>query len=290
MVIGWRFLAGLRNDGIAAGMLEPIRGCSKKVRGWFAPSLVQGHAFDCLAYRCGQNPPLRPNLWPQPIHWRRGEGVVRQSWAHCKHVLRMSTPSATPTLFVALLVFLLLCLGASAQSQNYRVSKGDTLEVTVWQDSNINRRLLVTPDGFVSMPLGGSVHAAGLPLSAIEKEITARLQPNYKVPLTVTVAVVGHDSSHNDQFFVFVTGEVNDPGRYPLDVDNPLDTLQAIALAGGFGRFASQKRIEVHRKVRGEVVTHRFNFRRYRKGKDTENNITVRHGDVVFVPERGLFE
>lgn len=72
--------------------------------------------------------------------------------------------------------------------------------------------------------------------------------------------------------FVYVTGEVQSPGRYPLERNTTVD--QAVILAGGFTRFASKKRIRVRRMVDGEQ-------KEYRARSSDE----LQHDDVVIVPE-----
>jgi polysaccharide export outer membrane protein len=84
-----------------------------------------------------------------------------------------------------------------------------------------------------------------------------------------------------------VTGEVNKPGPYPLD--RPVDALQAIALSGGFSPYAATKRIVIHREENGVEYQLRFNYRDLMSGRDLSGNIQLRPGDVVVVPEKGLF-
>ena len=91
------------------------------------------------------------------------------------------------------------------------------------------------------------------------------------------------------EYTVYVTGEVGKPGAFVVPKRAPT-IMQAIALAGGLGPFASERRIQVIRKVKGEDLVFPFNYRDYTKGRDMEGNITLRNGDVVVVPERGLFQ
>lgn len=72
--------------------------------------------------------------------------------------------------------------------------------------------------------------------------------------------------------FVYVTGEVQRPGRYPLKRNTTVD--RAIILAGGFTKFASKKRIRVRRIVNGEQKEYRA-----RSSDELQNE------DVIIVPE-----
>ncbi|MFK5978992.1 MAG: polysaccharide export protein, partial [Rhizobiaceae bacterium] len=68
------------------------------------------------------------------------------------------------------------------------------------------------------------------------------------------------------------------------------NVLQAIALSGGLGPFAAKKRIQIRRRIRGEDVYYSFNYRAVEKGDELDDNIYLRDGDVIVVPERRLFE
>jgi polysaccharide export outer membrane protein len=66
--------------------------------------------------------------------------------------------------------------------------------------------------------------------------------------------------------------------------------MQAIALAGGLGPFAAKQRIQLHRKINGVDSIFIFNFNAYVVATDTADNINLKSGDIIIVPERGLFE
>ncbi len=91
------------------------------------------------------------------------------------------------------------------------------------------------------------------------------------------------------EYTVYVTGEVGKPGAFVVP-KRPPTIMQALALAGGLGPFASERRIQVIRKAKGEDRIFEFNYRDYTRGRDMDGNITLRTGDVVVVPERGLFQ
>jgi polysaccharide export outer membrane protein len=66
--------------------------------------------------------------------------------------------------------------------------------------------------------------------------------------------------------------------------------MQAIALAGGLGPYAAKRRVQVRRRVGEDETIYVFDYRAYEAGHDLEGNIALHAGDVVMVPERGLFE
>jgi polysaccharide export outer membrane protein len=176
----------------------------------------------------------------------------------------------------------------------YLLQPGDTLSVSVWQDPKIDRNVVIEPDGRISFPLAGHLQAAGKSTEQLEEALRLRLQDNYKESLDVTVMLIrrplaladqGQTVREND---VFVTGEVKKAGKYI--VTRPTTVLQAISLAGGLDVYAAKRRIAIQRRVNGEDVLIPFDYRAAVNGRDPWSNIYLRDGDVVIVPERGLFK
>ena len=196
--------------------------------------------------------------------------------------------------FLIFLVGLMLAVAATAQADTYRLRPGDVLDVNVIQDPKLNRQIVVAPDGFVAFPLAGRFKAGGLTTSGVENALKAGLQKQFSTELDVTVSYIQSEKRElkegkEAEWTVYVTGEVGKPGAFVVPKKAPT-VMQAIALAGGLGPFASERRIQVIRKVNGEDRVLPFNYRDYTKGYDMEGNITLRSGDVVVVPERGLFQ
>jgi polysaccharide export outer membrane protein len=183
----------------------------------------------------------------------------------------------------------LLASGASAQA----LKSGDSLSITVLQDPKLDRTVVVDPSGEIAFPLAGHIRARGLTPQALENILKAKLKSNYKdesLDVTVAVASAPKDIPEEDlKPKIFVTGEVIRPGSYV--VRQPTTLMQAIALSGGIGPFAAKSRIQVRRRgPGGDETIFMFNYRAYEAGADLEGNIKLRAGDVILVPERGLFD
>lgn len=192
---------------------------------------------------------------------------------------------------LALLVGLALAVAGAAYADTYKLRPGDVLDVNVFQDPKLNRQIVVAPDGQVAFPLAGRFRAGGLTTSAVEAALKARLQKQFTSELDVTVSFIQSEKRDlkDAEYTVYVTGEVGKPGAFVVP-KRPPTLMQAIALAGGLGPFASERRIQVIRKAKGEDLVFPFNYRDYTRGHDMGGNITLRSGDVVVVPERGLFQ
>ncbi len=149
---------------------------------------------------------------------------------------------------------------------------------------------MIDPSGQIAMPLAGRIRAGGITPQALENIIKQRLKNNYKdESLDVTVALTNSSVPEEDlKPKVFITGEILRPGSYVVRQKTTL--MQAIALAGGLGPYAAKRRIQVRRQSGlGENILV-FDYRAYEAGEDLEGNITLHAGDVIMVPERGLFE
>jgi polysaccharide biosynthesis/export protein len=193
-----------------------------------------------------------------------------------------------------ILVFLLcLCAVTSvAEAQTQTLKPGDSLSVTVMQDPKLDRTVIVDPLGEIAFPLAGHIRVRGLTALAVENILKSKLNGSYKdedLDVTVALANAVKDIPEEDlKPKVFITGEVARPGSYVVRQKTTL--MQAIALAGGLGPYAAKRRVQVRRVGGPGENIFMFDYRAYEAGQDLEGNITLRAGDVILVPERGLFE
>ena len=159
----------------------------------------------------------------------------------------------------------------------YGIQPGDILEISVWKEPDLQREVLVRPDGGVSFPLAGDLVAKGRTVGELQAEVTARLS-RYIPDLVVTVTVkqiVGNK--------IYVIGQVNRPGEFVM---NPrVDVLQALSMAGGLTAFASVNDMLVLRRgPDGGQRAFEFRYGDVVKGRSLEQNILLSGGDVVVVP------
>ena len=183
---------------------------------------------------------------------------------------------ATGILLPAVLLGLLMSAAAWSQEGGYTVRPGDVLAVSVWKEEALQGDVLVTPDGGFAFPLVGQVDARGKTVADLQAIITERLAKYISDPV-VTVSV--REIRGNK---VYVIGQVNRPGEF---IVNPrVDVMQALSMAGGTTPFASLGNIIILRRDGGKQQSLRFDFTSVAKGKELEQNIELRSGDVVVVP------
>jgi len=189
---------------------------------------------------------------------------------------------------VIVLALLLFC-GTWAEVAAQELQPGDTIAISVYQDSKLDRQIVVGPTGFISFPLVGQLKAGGLTLQALEKALRGKLRDKYTGNLDITVSLISTakpDDEEKPRFYV--TGEVNKPGPYVLRPGTTI--MQAIAMSGGLGQFAARKRIQIRRKVAGVESTLLFNYGAFESGGDSGGNVELQPGDVVIVPEKSFWE
>jgi len=158
----------------------------------------------------------------------------------------------------------------------YEVQPSDVLQVSVWKEPDLTQQVIVRPDGGFSFPLVGEVNAVGKTVEELRRELVqalTRIIPD----VVVTVAVLEIKGNK-----VYVIGQVNKPGEF---IVNPrVDVIQALSLAGGVTAFASPSEIFVLRRDNGQQRRLPFNYDAVLRGRDLEQNVLLRSGDVVVVP------
>lgn len=175
-----------------------------------------------------------------------------------------------------------------APASDYVVGSPDILLVTIYGDAQLSGQYQVDSDGTIAFPLIGSVPAAGMTPAAIEAELRRRLAAGYLKNPQVHVRVHTYRSQR-----VFVVGEVDRPGLYPLAGNITL--LEALALAGSVGQSAGDEVVIVRPRQGGaalgpvlpdqpdvETVV-RVDLRKLQSGALYQGE-TLRDGDTIFVP------
>lgn len=159
----------------------------------------------------------------------------------------------------------------------YLVGPGDVLQVRAWKNEALSQRVVVRPDGFITLPLIGDVRAGGRPVEALAGDIAGRAARFY-----TEVPVVAVEVAELHGYRVYVLGEVARPGE--LAPRGPITVLQAIALAGGFTRFASPDQVIIVRHdARGERRIP-FSFRQVVDKGDLDQDLPLLTSDTVVVP------
>jgi polysaccharide biosynthesis/export protein len=198
-------------------------------------------------------------------------------------------------LFRALVATLVLLpfLAVQAMAQDYLLRRGDVVQIEVLEDASLNRTAIVLPDGQISLPLVGTVRAAGRSLQDVQSDVASRLAQSFATPPTVyvTLSALAERLPPGEPVTIdiFVVGAANSPGAFEMEPRSTL--LQAIAQAGGLSPFAAKKRIQLRRTNKdGTEKTYRLNYEAIESGEGAGGAMRLVDGDVIIIPQRKLFE
>lgn len=148
-----------------------------------------------------------------------------------------------------------------------RLQSGDQLKVIVFGEDALSGIYEISPDGTITMPLVGSVRAAGRTTSDLARILTrAYLTGKFLAEPKISVSVISYRP-----FYIF--GEVVTPGRYPYT--SGLDVLTAVATAGGFTYRASRTSVLIRHP--GDDIWQEYSM---------AAPIIIQPGDLIRVPER----
>lgn len=154
----------------------------------------------------------------------------------------------------------------AGDSRDYQLDAGDELRITVFGLDAMTNTYIVSDDGTVTLPLAGQIAARGKTTAQFQDALAQSLRTK-QVMLNPNVSI---QLTKGRPFYVM--GEVKKPGEYLYRPG--MNTLTAIAGAGGFTFRANQKKILVTRQINGQMVT----------GTVTHES-QIRPGDTINVQE-----
>lgn len=163
----------------------------------------------------------------------------------------------------------------------YRVYPGDAFDVIVHGAPDLSRAAIVAPDGRLSLPLIAPVLAADRTIEEIQTALAVAYEP-ILINNRVDLAPTGFAAQQ-----IFVGGEVNQPGVYPLPGE--IGALQAVLIAGGFTDFARAKEVIILRRGRGGIAKLRLvNLSAETRGASADAPIALQRFDIVIVPRTAI--
>lgn len=167
---------------------------------------------------------------------------------------------------------------SQADIQSHQLGPGDVLEITVYGEKDLSGYYQVSPAGNIMFPLVGKINVSDMDNVALAKFVSEKLADGYIVNPQVSVFVKEFKSKK-----VFVLGQVKKAGSFSMVTG--MNIVEAIALAGGFTDLADMGNIIVTRKdVSGKELRLNIDLSEIIKGH--VDNLYLKSGDIIFVPER----
>ncbi len=164
----------------------------------------------------------------------------------------------------------------------YTIGIGDTLNINVWKNPDLSVTVPVRPDGKISAPLIGDILVAGYTPEEVSKFIENRLKKFIRTPNVVVIMTELGSTQYLSR--VRVTGAV--VTNVSLNYQQGMTLLDAILAAGGPNEFAKSADTKVFRRLDGETVLIPINLESLLKGGNLNENIILKPGDTITVPER----
>ena len=165
---------------------------------------------------------------------------------------------------------------STTTTEDYIIGPGDVIDISVWKNEALTKQVTVLPDGKIHFPLIGEVVVGGKTLVDLEKELKQMIIKFVPAPdLTVMVQEV-------NSMLIYVIGKVNNPDRFALNTN--VNVLQALTMAGGLNPFAKRNKIKIFRKTKDKNLILKFEYDDVMEGKNLEQNIELKNGDIVVVP------
>lgn len=159
----------------------------------------------------------------------------------------------------------------------YKIGAEDMLEINFWQDPTLNSVVRVGRDGKISLDIVGQIEAAGKTTSQLQTDIVHQISRLNKRISQAVVRVV----EYNYQY-VFVSGQVNDPGKKTFEEIPDLWTI--INEAGGITEIGDLSRVTIIRggDEAGQVEV--VNVAEAIAGGNLDKLPKIRRQDTVEIP------
>jgi polysaccharide export outer membrane protein len=171
---------------------------------------------------------------------------------------------------------------AAPVTQDYRLGAGDVVRINVFQNPDLTLETRVTEGGVISYPLLGNIRIGGQSVTQAETLIADGLRSgNFVRNPQVTIVVLqvrGNQAS--------VLGQVNRPGRFPLETAD-MRLTDVLALAGG-ATGAGADVVVVTGTRDGKLFRLEVDLPTVFAPGGREKDIPVQNGDVVWVDRQPI--
>lgn len=170
--------------------------------------------------------------------------------------------------------------GGATGLETRLLQPNDALDVSVYQEPDLTAHTSVDAQGFVMLPLLGSVKLGGLSLEEATKKVRDLYDKDYLVNPKVTIQL-----SKMAILRYTILGQVKNPGTYDFPPNEELNLLEGVAMAGGYTRLAQASKVTLQRNVNGQLKI--FNLNGEEMAKDPLHKpFPILPGDTITVGEK----
>lgn len=191
---------------------------------------------------------------------------------------------------IALALLIVAGCGAPVLNYDYRnepdprgrehvLGVADKVRVTVWRHQELSGTFTIPSHGAISLPLIGDIVARGKTPTALRTEIQTKLADYLKGDAAKASVRLAEVNSYR----FTVSGEVARANLF--SPKSYVTVTEAIALAGGFSRFADRNRMYILRDTHGKGFKKiPIHYDSIVSGRRADMNIVILTGDVIHVP------
>lgn len=163
----------------------------------------------------------------------------------------------------------------------YRLQKSDVVEIHFTFSPEYDQTLTVQPDGYITLKGAGALLAEGLDSNQLSSSVREAYAAVLHEP-EVTVLLKDFERP-----FFIAGGEIGHPGKYELR--SPTTVSEGIETAGGFTEKSKHSQVVLFRRVvDGVVESHVLNIKEMLAKKDLNEDIHLKPGDMLFVPQNRI--
>jgi polysaccharide biosynthesis/export protein len=168
-------------------------------------------------------------------------------------------------------------------TKGYVLGPGDTVKISVYQNTDMMIETRISEVGSVTFPLLGPVEIGGLTAAQAEIRIAALLKSGGFVPRAQVTIIITQFRSRQ----VSVLGQVNHPGRYAIE-EPSVRLTDMLAIAGGIAPTGAETATVIRAGENGDQRIE-IDLLGLFDGLGQAKNIELGNGDTVFVPRIPVF-
>lgn len=172
-----------------------------------------------------------------------------------------------------------------SSSKEYRVGSGDVLAISVYDEPDLTRKVLVSASGLISFPFIGSVEVSGLTTAEITKRLENALSPRFLLYPQIFVEVDKFDSKK-----VFIVGAVDQPGTFTLRGETTLleilSQIKNLSHSSTMMIFRRAPGLSAHGDSSDSTMRAlRVDLDRLLRQGDMSLNMVLQPDDVLYLPK-----
>jgi len=177
---------------------------------------------------------------------------------------------------------LLLTGAAGLAGAQATLGSGDVVKISVYGSPDLGLETRVSDTGTITFPLIGQVQVSGLAVSDAERKLASLLEGGGFVRKAQVNMVVTAPQSSN----VSVLGNVNRPGRYPLEGKRTM--MDLLALAGGIGADGAEV-VSLIRRSGGSATKETIDIIDLVRTGQLSKDVELRPNDILYVERAPRF-